>query len=463
MNKLDVQFSPPIVLKGRDEPQNVDAEVAVLGGILCDSLAYDRVADTLEPRHFYLSYHGKAFEAMVSLKAENHPIDPVSVMAKLAEMEVPDGNRVVFGLIDQIPSAVNIDYYAELLVKKWRLRETIRLCREAAQMGYEGDATPEGLRIYVQDGLTGLAGDSKRDIIPIADAVGATLDEIAEACETGEQSFTPTGLGPLDEALDGGVRREDLIVVAGRPGMGKSALAINNLLPAIASASDQPSLVFSLEMGHRQLCKRFLALNMSKPWHLKDRNYAQINWEELGRSGQILSALPIFIDDRPAVTLERVAATCRRVKAEKGALGCVVIDYIQIMGGMDDDNTRVRSLGKVANGLKNLARELDTTVIVLSQLNRGVESQTDKRPSMKDLRESGTIEEAADIIMLLYRDEYYNPETDDRGIAEVNLVKHRNGKVGTVKLFFDPTRSKFADPEVVLNTRVEVDEDDDDF
>jgi replicative DNA helicase len=464
MNVAAKQFAAPIVLKGREEPQNTDLEVAILGGILCDPLAYDRVCDTLLPRHFYLKYHGQCFAAIMAMRADGHPIDAMGLMARLREMDVAEGDRIVFGLIDAIPSAVNIDHHAELLVKKWRLRETIRLCREASQMAYEADATPEALRIYIQDNLTALVGDSQRAIIPIAQAMSDTLAEIQAMQDTGVMGFLPTGLTAFDEMLGGGINRGDLVIMAGRPGMGKSAIAITNILPTIAAASGQPCLVFSLEMGAQQLCKRFLARDVADPWTLQNRNVAGLDWENVGMVASQYSGLEIHVDDRPAATLERIAQASRRMKAEQGAIGAIVVDYLQIMGGMgDDDNNRSRSLGRVANGLKNLARELDTTVICLSQLNRGVESRTDKRPNNSDLRESGAIEEAADIIVMLYRDEYYNADTCDRGVAEVIITKNRNGATGTAKLLFEPMRGRFMSIDGPKASPKPREEDHDDF
>lgn len=436
------QFAPPIA-KGREEPQNIDVEVAILGGILGDPLAYDRVSDIIAPRHFYLSYHGQTFAAMAALREDNHPIDMVGVMARLTEMGVTNAHSLVFDLVDRIPSATNIDHHAELLLKKWQLRETGKLCREAAQMAYDPSATPEAIRIHIQDGLTGLAGDSRGAVTSIGEAVGKRLDEIAEQCETGEMAFIPTGIADLDEKLQGGVRTGKLIVVAGRPGMGKSALGVSNILPSIASHSGKCSIVFSLEMGRGELIDRFLARDLTYPWQLEDRNLKSLNWSEVGQIASGLSALPIWIDDRPGATFDHIAATCRRLKAEQGAIGCVVIDYLQIMGGLDDGQNVVLSIGKIANGLKNLARELDTTIILLSQLNRGVESRPDKRPNSSDLRQSGAIEEAADIVLMIYRDEIYNPDSPDKGIAELIITKQRGAPTGTVKTIFDGARSKF--------------------
>jgi replicative DNA helicase len=443
MNLTAAQFAPPVVLKGREEPQNTDIEIAILGGILGDPLAYDRVSGITTAKHFYLSYHGQVFTAMTTLRELSRPIDPIGVMAQLGEMDVTNAQSLVFDLIDRIPSATNIDHHAELLAKKWRLRETIRLCREAAQMAYDPAATPEGIRIHIQDGLTALAGDSRGGVASIGDAIGVRLDELSQRCETGELGFVPTGIADLDEVLLGGLRPGKLIVIAGRPGMGKSALGVSNVLPAIAAASGKPSIVFSLEMDRAELVDRFLARELTHPWQIQDRNLASLDWAELGVIGSRLSGLPIFIDDRAGATFDHICATCRRLKAEQGDLGCVVIDYLQIMGGLDNESNMALSIGKIANGFKNLARELNTAIILLSQLNRGVEGRQDKRPTSADLRQSGAIEEAADIVLMIYRDDIYNPDSPDRGVAELIITKQRGAPTGTVKTVFDGARSKF--------------------
>lgn len=436
-------------LKGRPEPANVDLETAILGGLLVDPHAYDRVVGQLKPEHFYLSYHGKVYAAMQQLANQRHPIDITSVAIKLVEqgMTNPHPQSLVYELFESTPSAVNIDQHVELLIAKWQLRETIKRCHEAARMALEPNAAAEEVRNYLSDALSGIAGDSRGAYSQVSEVASDLFSDIESACQLGEVPYLPTGLGSLDEKLKGGLRGGDLVVIAGRPGMGKSAMAISNLLRGVASISQRPSIVFSLEMSGKQLVKRFLARDIRSPWHLEERNYSQIDWDEFGQAFSSLTSAPIFINDRPSATLEQITAASRRLKAEHGSIGCIVVDYLQIMGGMDFDN-RATAIGRVANGLKGLARELDTTVIALSQLNRGVESRTDKRPTNSDLKESGAIEEAADIIAMLYRDEYYNPDTSDRGIAELLITKHRNGSTGTIKLLFDPVRSTFSDANI---------------
>ncbi len=429
----------------RIPPQNIDAEEAILGGIFLDPEALGRVADLIRPEAFYLTAHQEIFRATLALQNKGMPTDLMSVSAWLRDrglLEKVGGQNKLIQLIDRTVSAVNIDQYAALVMDKHMRRKLIQIGGEISQLGYDASQDlPQVLDQSEQKVFSITQDRPQAGLTATADILTHTFTDI----ESRSLGLVLPGLscGYYDlDAMTQGFQRSDLIIVAGRPSMGKTSFVMN-IARNIAAFHKLPVAIYSLEMSKEQLVQRLLASEVRiESGRLRSGRVSQQEWEPLGHAISSLSQVPIFIDDTPNVSVTEIRSKARRLQAEQGgALGLIVLDYLQLMDGGSEN--RVQELSKITRSLKALARELSVPVIALSQLSRGVESRTNKRPMMSDLRESGAIEQDADLIMMLYRDEYYNPDTPDRGIAEVIISKHRNGPTGTVKLLFESQFTQF--------------------
>jgi replicative DNA helicase len=433
-------------LSDRLLPQNIDAEEAILGGILMDPEAIGRITDILRPEAFYLTAHRQMYEAALALHVQNKPTDLMNLATYLRDQEQLDkvgGQNKLAELFDRTPSAVNIDQYAILVMEKYLRRRLIRTGQEISELGHDTSKDFEDVLNGAEQKVFNITQTRPQDgLVSTADVLTQTFSDI-EARSVG-LSVPGLACGFYDlDAMTQGFQRSDLIIVAGRPSMGKTSYVLN-IARNIASYHKLPVAVFSLEMSKEQLVQRLLSSEVRiESNRLRAGRITSQEWEPLGHAISTLSQMPIFIDDTPGISISEMRSRLRRLQAEQGgALGMVVVDYLQLMESKGDDN-RVQALSSISRGMKALARELAVPVIALSQLSRGVESRTDKRPMMSDLRESGAIEQDADLIMMLYRDEYYNKDSPDRGIAEVIISKHRNGPVGTVKLLFEPQFTQF--------------------
>ncbi|MBO9998638.1 MAG: replicative DNA helicase [Cyanobacteria bacterium SID2] len=426
-------------------PQNIEAEEAILGGILLDPEAINRVAELLSAEAFYINAHQIVYQAMLALHSQGQPTDLISVTAWLSDRELLDkmgGQSKLVQLVDRTISAVNIDQYAALVMDKYFRRQLIQASQEIHQLGYEMATPLETVLDRAEQKIFNITQKRpQQDLIPIFETLIHTFQEIEIQHETQAQPGVLSGFYDLD-AMTGGFQPSDLIIVAGRPSMGKTAVSLN-IAHNIANAYRFPVAIFSLEMSKEQLVQRLLASEAGiESNRLRAGRVSQNEWEPLSRALASLSEIPIFIDDTANVTVTEIRSKCRRLQAEQGQpLGLILLDYLQLMEGSGDN--RVQELSRITRSLKGLARELNVPVIALSQLSRGVEARTNKRPMMSDLRESGSIEQDADLIVMLYRDEYYFPDTPDRGITEMIVTKHRNGPTGVVKLLFDPQYTRF--------------------
>jgi replicative DNA helicase len=345
-------------------------------------------------------------------------------------------------LVDRTVSAANIDQYATLVMDKYTRRTLIQVGGEIAQLGYDTTTPLENVLDQSEQKLFGITQVRPQGgLTATADILIDTFSEIEQRSLGVVLPGVPCGFYDLD-AMTQGFQRSDLIIAAGRPSMGKTSFVLN-MARNIAALQKLPVAIYSLEMSKLQLVYRLLSSEVEmESSRLRTGRIAQNEWEKLGHAISVLSQMPIFIDDTPNISVTEMRSKCRRLQAEQGgALGLILIDYLQLMEGGSDN--RVQELSKITRSLKGLARELNAPIIALSQLSRGVESRTNKRPMMSDLRESGSIEQDADLIMMLYREEYYEPDTPDRGIAEVIITKHRNGPTGTVKLLFEPQFTRF--------------------
>ena len=426
-------------------PQNIEAEEAILGGILLDPEAIARVSDRLVPEAFYLSAHTTIYQAAIRLHTQQKPTDLLSITSWLTDndqLTQIGGRNKLATLVERTVSAVNIDALAGLVMEKYLRRQLIKAGNEIVHLGFE---TETELPIVLDNAEQKVFNVTQQKTQSGLVHIGDTLTNTYEDIETRHQGIAlpgiPCGFYDLD-AMTSGFQRSDLIIIAGRPSMGKTAFCLN-LAHNIAAGYQLPVAVFSLEMSKEQLVQRLLASEAGiESSYLRSGRISQTQWDPLLRAINRLSETPIFIDDTSNITVTQMRSQARRLQAEQSKnLGLIVIDYLQLMEGSSDN--RVQELSRITRSLKGLARELSVPIIALSQLSRGVEARTNKRPMLSDLRESGSIEQDADIVMMLYRDEYYSPDTPDRGIAEVIIAKHRNGPTGTIKLLFDPQFTKF--------------------
>lgn len=425
-------------------PQNVDAEESILGGILLDPDAIGRVADILKPEAFYINAHKEIYKVALLLHTTGKPTDLMSVATWLYDNELLEkvgGQAKLAQLVDRTVSAVNIDRYAQLVVEKHLRRQLIQAGNEIVKLGYDTSLELESVFDQSEQKIFGLTQQRpQQGLTPISETLIQTFQEIETRHEGVAIPGMPSNFYDLD-AMTGGFQQSDLIVIAGRPSMGKTSFAM-----AVARniAEKMPVAIFSLEMSKEQLVQRMLASEAGiESNYLRTGRISQTQWEPLSYALGTLSNLPIYIDDTANQSVMQMRSQARRLQAEHGdKLGLILIDYLQLMEGSGSEN-RVQEISRITRSLKGLARELGVPVIALSQLSRGVEARTNKRPMMSDLRESGSIEQDSDLIIMLYRDEYYSPDTPDRGIAEIIITKHRNGPTGVVKLIFDPQFTRF--------------------
>lgn len=429
-------------------PQSIESEEAILGGILLDPAAIERVREILKPHHFYINAHARIYSAALKLNARELPTDLLMVTNYLADnglLEIIGGRNKLALLVDRTVSAVNIDALADVVVDKWKRRELGRLGNLAIELQHKADEeTPlEQAFEQLQDFIFQLQRSSNATgASHISDVVVNLYQEIEDRSQGKVLPGIPTGFYDLD-AITGGFNRTDLIIVAGRPAMGKSAFAAQ-IAFHLASASGFPVVVFSLEMSKLQIAMRALSSEANiESGYLKSGRISNTQWQSLSQGIGTLSELPVYLDDRPDPPLTYIEAECRKIMArERRDLGLIVVDYLQLMDSFSGGN-RNNEIEKLTRGLKRLAMKLQTPIMCLSQLSRAVESRNNKRPMLSDLRDSGGIEQDGDKVIMLYRDEYYDSNTVDRGVAEIILAKNRDGATGTVKLLFDAHFTNF--------------------
>jgi len=465
-------------LGGRVPPHDLDAEAAVLASVLLSGEAFDRVQEVLAPEHFYSEANRRIFEAVVDLQSASKPVDLVTVMGWLRDRErltQVGGSPYLAQLVDATPAVAHVEHHAKVIREKWRLRQLIATCQRFAAEGYsEGGETQAFIDLAEQAVFDIARIPEGSNIVPIKDAIHGAFQILSEAARRGgDITGIATGFKFLDRKI-AGVHSGDLYIVAGRPGMGKTAfvlnMAVNVAMPRQRTANDSDDpfpegpieepghgvAFFSLEMPREQLASRLLAsearVDVSR---LRSGEMRRDDWNKLTEAAARLGRLPIWLDDTPALTLLDLRAKIRRLQADlkrgdgtgSKELGLVVIDYLQLMQGRRDAGSREQEISELSRGLKQLAKEMRVPVLALSQLNRSVETRTtkDKRPQLSDLRESGAIEQDADTIMFIYRDDYYFRDSPEKGVAEIIVAKQRNGPTGTVKVKFSPEFTRFDD------------------
>jgi replicative DNA helicase len=422
-------------------PQNLEAEASVLGGILLDNDAINQVLELLRPEDFYRESHRKIFRATVELTDRSEPVDLITLSDYLKgrnELEAVGGAAYLASLADSVPTAANISYYARIVREKSILRSLISTATDIASRGYEEQGNVDEFLDRAEKVIFDISEKKiKASFVAVGDMIKDTLKTVEKLYERKEMvTGVPTGYEDLDR-LTAGLQASDLIIVAGRPGMGKTAFALN--IATNAAFAGVGAAVFSLEMAKEQLVLRMLCsearVNSSKvrSGYLGERDFPQL----AKAAGRLLDA-PIYIDDTPAISVLELRAKARRLLRDRTKkIGLIVVDYLQLMRGMGNASNREQEISEISRSLKALAKELAVPVIALSQLNRRVEDRGDRRPMMSDLRESGAIEQDADVIMFIYRDEVYNKSDDSKkGVAEVIVAKQRNGPIDTVQLTF---------------------------
>ncbi|GIO57511.1 replicative DNA helicase [Paenibacillus cellulositrophicus] len=436
----------------RIPPQNLEAEQAVLGAILLQSEAMITAMERVTPEDFYDVPHQLIYEAMIQLGEENQPIDLITLTSRLqdkGQLEEIGGVSYLAKLAHAVPTAANVEYYAQIIEEKSMLRRLIRTATQIVSEGYTGG-----------EDVSGMLSDAERRILEISNrrsgsgfvAIRDVLMEVFERVEvlhqqSGSTTGIPTGFVDLDR-MTNGFQRSDLIIVAARPSVGKTAFALN-IAQNVAVRAKETVAIFSLEMSAPQLVNRMICAEANLDANLMRTGDFKTDedWAKLTMGIASLAEAEIYIDDTPGITVADIRSKCRRLKKEKG-LGMIVIDYLQLIQGRGKaGENRQQEVSEISRTLKQIARELSVPVIALSQLSRGVEQRQDKRPMMSDLRESGSIEQDADIVAFLYRDDYYNQETEKKNIIEIIIAKQRNGPVGTVELVFMKNFNKFVNYE----------------
>lgn len=432
-------------------PHNQEAEQAVLGAVLLDPSVLTSVNERLKPGDFYRQAHQKLFQVMNELDEKGEPVDLVTLTAELNDRKLLDeigGVPYLNELANAVPTAANVEYYAKIVEEKAILRRLIRTATQIAASGYSGQAELNQILNEAERKILEISQRTVRgeDFVSIHDALLESYEQIETLhFNKGGISGLPTGFVDLDR-MTSGLKGSELIILAARPSMGKTAFALN-LAQNVGVRSGKTVAIFSLEMSASQLVTRMLAAEGNiDAQAFRTGNLNEEDWEKLTMAMSTLSESPIFIDDTPGVTVYDIRAKLRRLKAEHG-LGLVVIDYLQLISGRGGDS-RQQEISEISRSLKLLAREFNVPVIALSQLSRAVEQRQDKRPMLSDLRESGSIEQDADVVTFLYRDDYYNEESEKQNIAELIIGKQRNGPVGKVELLFLKNYNKFLSLEM---------------
>jgi replicative DNA helicase len=434
---------------GRVPPHDLHAERAVLGGILLENTALSVVAELpLQPGDFYRDSHASIFEAMMALFAEGQPVDSITLRERLdtgGKLARVGGDEYLLGLTDTIPTVANIEAHAKIVLEKAVVRRVIHASHQSAARGYGDYGSLEEYLDDAERAIFEVAKDRLRSSYEhVNQVVMRTFEEITLAAQRKEHiTGLPTGFRHLDW-YTAGFHPGDLVICAGRPGMGKTAFAMNVAVNA-CRAREAAVAVFSLEMPKEQLVRRLLCSEAGVDGNrLRSGRLTRDDWPLLTRAAGELSELPLWLDDTPALTLMELRAKARRLRADKD-LALIVVDYLQLMRSGLRSESREQEISEISRSLKALAKELALPVLALSQLNRGVETRgtKDKRPQLSDLRESGAIEQDADTILFIYRDKLYNPETNDKGIAEVIIGKQRAGPTGTVRCLYRREFTRF--------------------
>lgn len=432
----------------REQPQSVDVEASLLGSVLIDPDAIVKIADMIKSIDFYDDRHRLIYEACVRLYEQGSPIDVITLSEELkteGALNEVGGASYLTQLTNTVPTATHAEQYASIVATKSIRRKLIAASNEIAQIGFDEKRTIAEL---VEEAETKLFEVSQRhvknDVISMEDILADSFERLDGLHkDKGALRGIPTGYKDMDNML-AGFQRSDLVILAARPSMGKTALSLNLALN-VAANSGFSVLMFSLEMSKEQLVDRLLASEAGvNSWNLRTGNLSDGDFEKIGHAMGVLSEAKFYIDDTPGITVSELRTKARR-EAHKHELGLIVVDYLQLMSGgarFGGSDNRVQEISEISRGLKGIARELNVPILALSQLSRSVESRSPQIPQLADLRESGSIEQDADLVMFIYREDYYNPDSERPNIMDILIRKHRNGPTGKIELYFDRERQK---------------------
>ena len=430
-------------------PHSIEAEQAVIGAMLMDKEAILTSSEIVSGDDFYQTAYGVIFEAIVEIYNEGKPVDLITLQTRLKEKDVPaeiSSLEFVRDLVAAVPTSANVKYYAEIVSEKAMLRRLIKLNEDIENMCYLGKEPMEAVLEITEKKVFELVQKRNTgDFVPIKQVVLNALDKIEMASKNaGSVTGIPTGFLDLDYKT-AGLQPSDLILVAARPSMGKTAFVLN-IAQHVAFKANKSVAIFSLEMSKEQLVNRLFALEAQvDAQSLRTGNLKDSDWEKLIESAGTIGRSNLIIDDTPGISISELRSKCRKYKLEHG-LDLIIIDYLQLMTGRvgGRSESRQQEISEISRALKGVARELNVPVIALSQLSRAVEQRPDHRPMMSDLRESGAIEQDADVVLFIYRDDYYNKDTELKNVAEIIIAKQRNGAIGTINLTWLPQYTKFA-------------------
>jgi replicative DNA helicase len=430
-------------------PQNTDAEASLLGAILIDADAIVKIADIVRPDDFYEERNKRIYEAILNLYEKHSPIDVLTLSDQLKGngfLEMVGGSSYLTELTNFVPTATHVEQYADIVAQKSLRRRLIKASQDIVGMGYDEQRTLQELVEEAESRLFEVSQRHvKQDISSIETILSESFDRLDELHkDKGKIRGVPTGFRDMDNIL-AGLQKSDLFILAARPSMGKTAFSLN-LAHNVAVKSKEAVLFFSLEMSKEQLVDRMLSMESGvDAWALRTGNLTDADFEKIGHAMGTLSEAQIYIDDTPGITVSDLRTKARR-EAHLRPIGLIVVDYLQLMSGgarFGSEGNRVQEISEISRGLKGVARELNVPLIALSQLSRSVESRHPQIPQLADLRESGSIEQDADVVAFIYREEYYNPETDRKNLTDIFIKKHRNGPTGAVELYFDREKQRF--------------------
>lgn len=435
----------------KKQPYNMEAEQSVIGSMLMDRDAIATVNDMLTKDDFYNAQYGLLFEHMSALFKEGKPVDIVTLSNRLKENNVSEeiaGMKYIGDILDSVPTSANAKYYAQIVADKSLLRKMIKLNEDIEKDCYLDTDDVDGLLEKAEQGVFQLIKERNggSDFAQIDKIIIDVIDQIEAASKMNTRvTGIPTGFIDLDNMLTG-LHGSELILVAARPAMGKTAFVLN-IAHEVAVKKKKTTAIFSLEMSKEQLVTRMIAMDsLVNSQKIMTGQLAEDEWDKIADSTETIAEAPLFIDDNSAITIADLRSKCRKLK-QNNDLSLIIIDYLQLMSTTKHVESRQQFISDMSRSLKVLARELDVPVIALSQLNRAVDSRPDHKPVLADLRESGAIEQDADVVMFIYRDDYYNPDTEKKGIADIIIAKQRKGSVGSVELVWLQDYTKFANKE----------------
>jgi replicative DNA helicase len=441
---------PPAPEAGYLPPQDLDAEESVLGALLLNETAILAVSEVIaDPNDFYREAHANVYRAVLSLLARSEPIDAVTVsdeLERMGKLEDVGGRGFVFGLSSSVTAASNVKSHAQIVHDLALLRRMIGAGHEIAQIGYERQGDVRDLLDRAESTIFSVAQERQTsELVPVSDLLSEEFERISKMASDGSAlTGVPSGLKSLDE-ITSGFQKSNLVILAARPSMGKTSLALG-IARHLGVEANVPVVIFSLEMSRSEIAQRLISSEARvDSTRLRLGTLREEDWVRVADACDRLSRAPIYVDDSPGINLMEIRSKARRLKMREPDLGMVLVDYLQLMSAPEMAESRVQEISQISRSLKVLARDLDVPVLALSQLSRAVESRTDKRPLLSDLRESGSIEQDADVVMFIYRDDYYNKESEKPGIAELIIAKHRNGAVGATDLAFLSHHTTFSD------------------